>query len=322
MSINPIIPIWIMVIICALLIAAKRKGVWPFVRQIMVALLLFAINLRICFVTEGAPILATDVDVLFVVDNTISMLAEDYGSSDGRRIDAVKEDVADIMEAFAGSRFALITFADESELTVPYTNDADSVLQAVESLEGRTKWYAQGTSLNICYDDLKAVLERNADDLAEGADNAQIVFFISDGEITQGSKLKKFSDLADYIDGGAVLGYGTEDGGKMKVRTYTMAEEWEYLTYYDSNYNEKTAISKIDESNLKDIASDIGVTYFHMTKSSQVNDVVDEVSDILKNVTVEDTGETGLGTVETYWVFAIALGAFLVYDLIYFRRKL
>ena len=43
---EPIIPIWLMVIICVGLLAIKRKGVIPYVRQVLMVLLLFAINLR------------------------------------------------------------------------------------------------------------------------------------------------------------------------------------------------------------------------------------------------------------------------------------
>ena len=52
--------------------------------------------------------LSNNVDVLFVIDNTISMLAEDY-DGDGRRMDAVKEDCKYIMEQFPGASFSVVT---------------------------------------------------------------------------------------------------------------------------------------------------------------------------------------------------------------------
>ena len=83
MTINPLIPIPIMLIIVALVIVMKRKGAWNFIRQIIIALLLFLINLRIMIPTGEVPVLTNDIDILFVVDNTISMLAEDH-NGDGR----------------------------------------------------------------------------------------------------------------------------------------------------------------------------------------------------------------------------------------------
>ena len=41
---HPIIPIWLMVIICVALLAIKRKGIAPYIRQVLMVLILFAIN--------------------------------------------------------------------------------------------------------------------------------------------------------------------------------------------------------------------------------------------------------------------------------------
>ena len=49
---EPIIPIWLMVIICIGLLAIKRKGVIPYIRQCLIVVLLFVINLRPMNMTE------------------------------------------------------------------------------------------------------------------------------------------------------------------------------------------------------------------------------------------------------------------------------
>ena len=54
------------------------------------------------------------------------------------------------------------------------------------------------------------------------------VFFITDGEITNNDSLESFSKASKYIDYGAVLGYGTKEGGKM---------------YPKSDYNTEITIS-------------------------------------------------------------------------------
>ena len=53
--------------------------------------------------------------------------------------------------------------------------------------------------------------------LAKGSSGKRILFFISDGEITSEEKLSSFSSIKKYVDDGAVLGYGTSSGGKMKI---------------------------------------------------------------------------------------------------------
>ena len=105
MIINPIIPIWLMGIICVVCLVFKRKGIFNYIRQIIIIVLLFVVNLRIMVPKDDATNITCDIDVLFVVDNTISMLAEDY-DGDGRRMDAVKADCQYIMEQFSGASFS------------------------------------------------------------------------------------------------------------------------------------------------------------------------------------------------------------------------
>ncbi|SEV85472.1 Ca-activated chloride channel family protein [Ruminococcaceae bacterium KH2T8] len=330
MNIDPILPIPIIAIVCVALIALKRKGVWNFIRQIIIAIMVFIICLRPSVPTDKVTIVNNEVDVLFVVDNTISMLAEDYGSDNGRRIDAVKADVETIMDDFAGARYALITFGDDPLYMVPYTTSPDAVIQAINTLEGETKNYADGTSMNTAFDTMQEVLEQHAaqqeDDKDKNGDfetgRIQVVFFISDGEITSNDRLRSYERLADYVDVGGVLGYGTTSGGEMYVRSYALDEEPELLQYYDSNYNLVTAISKIDEDNLEQIATDLGVGYYHMTKPSDVSSMTSEINAAIEHGEFDTSTKEGEGKFEIYWAFAGALAAFLMFDLFYYRKKM
>ena len=92
MIINPIIPIWLMAVICIILLVLKRKGIFPYIRQIIVILLLFVINLRIMIPDEievSSP--KIDAKVIFVIDNTISMNAVDY-NGETERLEGAKTD--------------------------------------------------------------------------------------------------------------------------------------------------------------------------------------------------------------------------------------
>lgn len=322
MMTHPVLPIPVMIAICVVLVLLKRKGFVSFIRQLIIVALLFAINLRISIPGDTVTQVRSDVDVLLVIDNTISMVAEDYNGSE-RRIDGVRKDVEKIIDTFEGARFSLITLTDVANPLIPYTNQYELIIQAVNELNGQTKAYGQGTTLNIAYDAMKENLS-NISDLNEDAEEnrAQLVFFISDGEITTGEDLKSFKKLAEYVDGGAVLGYGTEEGGTMKVRSYATFSDYETLYYYDNNYNYKVARSYIDEKNLKDIAKDLGIDYSHMTKPKSINSVLDEIEEIVESGELTRIEVEGEGYDETYWMFAIALAAFLFIDFVYYRWKL
>ena len=334
MTISPVIPIPLMVIICIALIALKRKGAWNFTRQIIISVLIFAINLRLAIPSDTVTVVKNDIDVLFVVDNTISMLAEDYGSDDDRRMDAVREDVETIMNEFEGARFGLLTFDDTANYVIPYTSESSIVLSAVQTLEGRLKEYAGGTSLNISYDAMKQVLENNIgltddddddeeEDIDEisGENRVQVVFYISDGEITSGDRLRSFERISELVDTGAVLGYGTSAGGQMHVRNYD-SDGYELLQYYDNNYNYVTAISKIDEDNLKDLAADINIPYFHMTNHSDLNTAIEAVKLSISQGEFNREKKSGEGQLEIYYILAGVLAGLLIYDMIYYRKRL
>ena len=319
MKINPIIPIWLMAIICIVMLVMKRKGVWNYIRQILIVLLLFAMNLRIMVFSYNVPIKEMNVDVLFVIDNSMSMLAEDF-DGDGRRIDAVKADCEYIMDMMQGCRFSVIAFGNYAYRLAPYTSDTNVVMSAINSLEGQTQYYAQGTSLNLPYPIMQEVLEKDAE---QDEDRVQVVYFISDGEITsKNEKLASYKGAREYVVSGAVLGYGTEEGGKMKVRSYEGDDygSASYMKTRGDNGRKVDALSYIDEDNLKKIASDLGVEYYHVEKPTTLRDVLGDVSDFLDEYASEGKS-TIEGYADTYYWFAIPLTVLLVYDLIYYKRR-
>ena len=320
MTINPFIPIPVMCLIVVLLIITKRKGVWNFIMQIIVALLIFMVNLRIAIPTDEVVNYSNNIDILFVVDNTISMMAEDF-DGDGIRMEAVRNDIMKIVDDFEGSRFALISFNDMATVMTPYTTEKENIQVAVNSLEGRSINSAKGSSINVVYNTLRDYLEGSYVDDDEGEDRIQLIFFISDGEMNTRDKLKSFDRLAEYVDGGAVLGYGTKSGGQMHVREYASSNQTVLLTYME-NGQPKTALSKIDEKTLQRLAEDFGVDYYHIQRSGDIWDIIDDLQSRIEAGEMTEEGESGIGYKETYHIFAAALFVFLIYDLIYYGRKI
>lgn len=313
---NPIIPIWMMAIICIFLLCMKRKGAVNYIRQILIVVLLFAINLRVMVRDGDVPTVMPKVDVLFVVDNTLSMIAEDYGADDGRRIDAVKADCQYIMEQLPGASFSLVKFDNQLEMMIPYTVDSTVVTETIGLFRGPSQYHAKGTSLNTVMENMESILD-------DKRTNFKIVFFISDGEVISSDELKSHGGLSKYVDAGAVLGYGTEKGGPMlPMETYVDEKDWTYLYYYDDNFQQKLAISKIDEGNLKKIASDLGVKYVHMTKQSEIDGIIKDLQAKINNLEVTEDTESKDGYKDTYYWFVIPLMVLFVIDFICYRKKI
>lgn len=313
MIINPIIPIWLMAIICIALAICKRKGKFAYIRQIIMIILLFMINLRMMIPTDvEVSTKRIDANVFFVIDNTISMAANDC--ADGTtRMDALKADCNNITGSLSGARFSLITFANISKLVFPLTESTSFVNSCIKGIGVTDELYAKGSSMNICKDMLvelvKAANEKNTGKV--------IVFFISDGEITNGDTLDSFKEAAKYIDGGAVLGYGTSKGGNMYIKDYFSDD---LVVIEDkSEYPYEKAVSKIDEENLKAIAKDMGIEYINMTTENKLDTVIDNIKKDTASLGDEDSRLDGYKDI--YFIFIIPLVGMLVYEFINWKRK-
>lgn len=275
MILNPIIPIWLMLIISILIIGyiikQNKKINKKSLLRISVVIILFIINLRPMLRTNDAPISANNLNVLFVIDTTLSMNAEDMPKAENR-LEQVKKDCEYIMKKIGGANYSLITFDNKSKIITPFTTDSMMIKNFVKVMKSIDEMYANGSELNVPQSDMLKTLKK----IREKNDNLNIVFYMSDGELTKDAKLKSYSDIKEYVDNGAVLGYGTEKGGYMQYVDYNGKKQ--YVTYYDDDYRTQKGVSKMDEGNLKQIAKDINVEYVNMEKQSNIDSVLKDIS--------------------------------------------
>lgn len=213
-----------------------------------------AVGIRPMYLSPDSEIKTTNLDVAFVVDTTISMWAEDHQG--GTRIDGVRNDIRSIMEALPGSSFSLITFDNGAQILTPFTQDIVAVEEMLGDLNMPSYATSRGSSLNTSYEALHMMVESAA---RKEGERKTVVFLFSDGETTNGDALQSFKDLGRLVDSGAVLGYGTESGGAMY---------YPGRGYIRNSSNGDKALSRIDETTLRQIAGDLSVPYINETKDA------------------------------------------------------
>ena len=213
-----------------------------------------AVGIRPMYLSPDSEIKTTNLDVAFVVDTTISMWAEDHQG--GTRIDGVRKDIRSIMEALPGSSFSLITFDNGAQILTPFTQDIVALEDMLGELEMPSYATSRGSSLNTSYEALHMMVESAA---RKEGERKTVVFLFSDGETTNGDTLQSFKDLGRLVDSGAVLGYGTESGGAMY---------YPGRGYIRNSSNGDKALSRIDETTLRQIAGDLSVPYINETKDT------------------------------------------------------
>lgn len=255
-----------------------------------------------------------DVSVLFVIDNTISMLAADY-MGNTERLTAVKADCSHIIDKLYGADFSVITFDNTVKILSPFTSDTEFAKNTISSIYPMSEFYARGSSMNIC----KEALLEGVKHAKNKTDGSVAVFFISDGETTNEDTLESFAEAARYIDSGAVLGYGTKQGGKM----YPKWSDGENVTALQdkSEYPYKDAVSKIDEDNLKQLANDMKISYINMSAQENIEDTLEEIK---QNATLStEDGEQTDGYQDIYYWFVLPLLLLLIYDFkVYIQRNI
>jgi len=316
MIIRPILPIALLLSIFAVLIACTIWGVvrtnvkgkekiFTALRLGIIYILVLVIGLRPMVSDEEYEFSTRNLDVIFVIDTTISMWAVDYKGGDSR-IDGVKKDAKHIVDELAGSNFAIVTFDDQSHVISPCTQDLEHIKTLVETLAPPGYGYAGGSDMSLPYKDLESLLLSSS----RKENRKSIVIFMSDGEITNGHELTSYEALKEYVDSGAVLGYGSADGGKMKIDH----------TYIYDEAEGKDAKSYIDEDNLKSIAGNIGVEYYNMNDGSKgLYHTIDVIKESSRTVKEKEDGMEKYA--DLYYFFAIPLVLLLIVELCIFSRR-
>ena len=250
-----------------------------------------------------------NVEVVFAVDRTGSMAAED-GPEGEPRLNAVRRDVRRIVEAAASARFAVITWDSSARVELPVTTDASAVAHFADNLRQEVTEFSTGSTLGRPAQVVSDLLESSA---ASRPQNRRYLVVISDGETTQGQGepwLEEWEGVSEFLNGGAVLGYGTASGGPMRIQGVggTGASE-EFITDEAGS----VALSYLDEESLQALASELGVPLLINPGSEQLTTLGEE---FLAGAHVDVEELPGAWT-HTYltWVPALALVPLVAWEL-------
>lgn len=219
----------------------------------------------------------TNATIYFVVDTTGSMAAQDYNGKE-QRLEGVKADVLEIAHKLPGARYSVLEFSSKTFQTMPLTTDIRALVTWSELLDREISNYSVGSSINRPVKELTRLLEKAAEARPQ---DVRILVYLGDGEGTDSGNDSKagtkpdFEGLKEYVDAGVVFGYGTEEGGTM-MRNLAYVEDKEDDLIMDPETNQP-ALSKINEDNLKEIASQLGIDYVHRTKPGGAADGLESI---------------------------------------------
>jgi len=214
--------------------------------------------------TELETVKREGVDLVFAVDVSKSMLAEDIAPN---RIEKAKRLVSAIINNLVGDRIGIIAYANQAIPQLPITTDYNAGKMFLQSLN-TDMLSSQGTALNSALD-LSSTYFNDEDQ------TNRVVFIISDGEdhsdeAESASKRAAANGIKIFT-----FGIGTESGGPIPIKRNGVLES------YKKDENGEVVITKRNTEILKLISENANGQYID---GNDTKEVLAFVSEILKNL--------------------------------------
>lgn len=294
------------------------------VRRIIMAALLIAILIRPTIPGSSAERESTNLNIWFVVDASGSMVAKDVDGKNTRRFEKAQEDATTIIENLPGAKYTAIAQDFSTYTAVPMTSSADAIIAGLPYFRPKYTLYTKPSNIS-------ELLSYTADKVLQYKrrfpERSNAIVFMSDGEDISGKELevpKTLYGLAEYV---VVFGYGSTAGAPMEeIGGYNEKGEYSYSAISDTfikSFNstdsnitldsDHRVLSKINEENLRKIASYTAGEYYHRESGAVADTVINQIKN--SGSISHDSSSASVGTrFELYWIFALALLILLAWE--------
>lgn len=179
------------------------------------------------------------VDIVFAVDVSKSMLAEDISPS---RLDKSKRIVSEIINKLGSDRIGIIAYAGRAVPQLPITTDFSAAKMFLSNLN-TNMLSSQGTAI----DDAIRLAKTYYDDVEQ---TNRVLVIISDGEDHTGGAGKIAEEATKEGIKTYTIGVGTAKGGPIPLKRRGITES------YKRDLQGEVVITKLNEKTLQSIASE------------------------------------------------------------------
>ena len=252
--------------------------------------------------TELETVKREGVDIVFAIDVSKSMLAEDIAPN---RIEKSKRLVSAIINQLASDRVGIIAYAAQAFPQLPITTDYGAAKMFLQALN-TDMMSSQGTALDSAID-LSGTFFGDEDQ------TNRVIFLISDGEDHSEeatNAAKRAAELGIKI---FTFGVGTDKGAPIPLKRNGIVES------YKKDTNGEVVITKLNQAVLKGIAEATGGSYEDGNDTQQV---LNFVSDQLKAMDKKEfEAKKFVSYKDRFQAFLIASLIFLLIDLFLFETK-
>ncbi|KFF20379.1 MULTISPECIES: VWA domain-containing protein [Flavobacterium] len=266
----------------------------------LAALILGLVNPKIG--TKMETVKREGIDIVFAVDVSKSMLAEDVAPS---RLEKSKQLVSQIINQLGNDRIGIVAYAGSAFPVLPITTDYSVAKMFLQSMSPDMV-SSQGTSLD-------EAIKLSATYFDEKSKTSKLLILISDGEDhSEGAEAaaEEANKLGMKI---ITIGIGTEKGATIPLKRNGVVES------FQRDNNNEVVITKLNQEGLKAIAKATKGGYVY---GSNTKEVLDYVKNALDNIQKTEFEATQMADFQSQfqWFIGIAF-ALLFIDLFLLERK-
>jgi Ca-activated chloride channel homolog len=288
-----------------ILLSPNRSFFKSWIKVIILSLAIASLTLALVnpkIGTKTETISRAGVDVVFALDVSKSMLAEDIAPN---RLDKSKQLITQIINSLGGDRVGIIGYAGSAFPQVPITTDFSTTKLFLNSMD-TDMVSSQGTAITEAIK--MAETYYNDEDQVN-----KVLFIISDGEDHEGNISEIVNEAANLGIRIYTIGVGTKKGGSIPIKRNGI------LQYYKRDQNNQQVITRLDEEKLIEIATKGNGKYID---GSNTNEAVEQITTILNGMNQKEFETKQFTDFKDrfQWFLGLAL-LLLVIELLLLERK-
>lgn len=196
------------------------------------------------FGQKKVPTTSEGIEVVFVLDVSMSMAAEDIKPN---RLRLARIQLSKLFERLQGNRMGLVAFAGQVGVISPLTQDVGALNLFLDSLDFETI-SEQGTNIKDALAEAKDLLTRGGQ-ASESQKASQVVVLVTDGEDHSEDSLAEVKALHKEGVRTYVIGVGTAAGGRIPIK-----DDFNQVSGYLHDKQGRIVMSKPDFKFLKSLA--------------------------------------------------------------------
>ena len=242
------------------------------------------------------------VDIVFAIDVSKSMLAEDIAPS---RLEKAKQLTTQIINNLVSDRVGIIAYAAKAVPQLPITTDYSAAKMFLQNMN-TDMLSSQGTAID-------EAIQLSRSYYNDEEQTNRVLVIISDGEDHNNLSLDVAEAAAKEGIKIFTIGVGTEKGGPIPIKRNGI------VMSYKKDQNYATVITKLNKKTLSKIASEANGTY---VDGKNTSDVVETIGDILNKMDKKEFEAKEFAEFKDQFQWFLGLGLFfLILDVLFLERK-